>query len=56
MIWDKIDIDFLEYDTIDKISEYMQKNKTDWALSVFESAIKLNYPDYINRVIEWCNE
>ncbi|MBT3208716.1 MAG: AAA family ATPase [Bacteroidetes bacterium] len=51
-----IDIDFLEYDTIDKISEYMQKNKTDWALSVFESAIKLNYPDYINRVIEWCNE
>lgn len=51
-----IGLDFLEYDTIDKISEYMQKNKTDWALSVFESATKLNYPDYINRVIEWCNE
>lgn len=51
-----IGLDFSEYDTKEKISEYMQKNKTDWALSVFESETKLNYPDYINRVIKWCNE
>lgn len=49
-------IDFTKYETLEKIAEYMQKNKTDWALSVFESESKLNYPDYINRVIDWCDE
>lgn len=51
-----IGIDFTKYDTEEKISNYMQENKTDWALSIFESKLKLNYPDYINRVIDWCDE
>jgi putative ATP-dependent endonuclease of OLD family len=51
-----IGIDFTKYDTEEKIANYMKNNKTDWALSVFESDTKLNYPDYINRVIDWCDE
>ena len=51
-----IGIDSSKYDTEEKITKYMQNNKTDWALSIFESDTVLNYPDYINRVIDWCNE
>ncbi|WP_457618879.1 ATP-dependent nuclease [Lutibacter sp.] len=51
-----IEIDFEKYNTEEKIVEYMQNNKTDWALSVFDSDTILNYPDYINRVIDWCDE
>ena len=51
-----IGIDFEDYSTQDAISEYMRKNKTKWALKVFNSEEKLNYPDYINRVINWCDE
>ena len=51
-----IGIDSSKYDTEEKITKYMQNNKTDWALSIFESDTVLNYPDYINRVIDWCDE
>ncbi|MEX1013915.1 MAG: ATP-dependent endonuclease, partial [Candidatus Paceibacterota bacterium] len=51
-----IEIDFEDYSTQGAISEYMGKNKTKWALKVFNSEEKLNYPDYINRVIAWCDE
>lgn len=51
-----IGIDFEDYSTQEDISEYMRKNKTKWALKVFNSEEKLNYPDYINRVINWCDE
>jgi len=51
-----IGIDFEDYSTQEVISEYMRKNKTKWALKVFNSEEKLNYPDYINRVINWCDE
>lgn len=51
-----IGINFEDYSTQDAISEYMRKNKTKWALRVFNSEEKLNYPDYINRVINWCDE
>lgn len=43
--------------TIQDLSEYLQKNKTYWALKVFESDEKFSYPDYINECIEWiCHE
>ena len=41
--------------TADKISNYMLKNKTTWALRVFETAETLQYPKYITEAITWCN-
>ena len=35
---------------------YMKSNKTECALKVFESDRKVNYPQYINEVINWCDE
>lgn len=49
-------IDSQKYDTADKISEYMQKNKTDSALKIFNTEKQIEFPNYINRVINWCNE
>jgi putative ATP-dependent endonuclease of the OLD family len=51
-----IGIDFEAYSTQEAISEYMKKNKTAWALNVFNSEESLIYPDYINQVIDWCDE
>jgi len=50
----EINID--RYPDFETISIYMQKNKTDWALNVFNSQESLNYPEYINQVIDWCDE
>ena len=44
------------YDTVDKISQYLIRNKTKWALKIFESDLKFTYPDYITRAVEWCSE
>lgn len=49
-------ISFERYSVENEISEYMQKNKTDWALNVFNSEDSLNYPEYIKQVITWCDE
>lgn len=51
-----IGIDYTKFDTAQKISEKMQTMKTTWALRVFESEKVLEFPDYINRLIDWCNE
>ena len=51
-----LDIKKSKYGTADKISKYMKGQKTTWALKVFESSKSLEYPDYINRAIEWCDE
>ncbi|QYH37620.1 AAA family ATPase [Algoriphagus sp. NBT04N3] len=51
-----IGIDFMEYNTEDEISKKMQKMKTTWALRVFNTKVKFEYPDYINRVVAWSNE
>jgi len=56
VLCDVIGIDHSKYDSADKISEYMIKNKTKWALKVFSSDVKLNYPDYVIRLINWCYE
>ena len=50
-----IEIDKEKYTTSDKLSEYMVKNKTKWALKIFESKIKVKYPNYIIQAVEWCS-
>jgi putative ATP-dependent endonuclease of OLD family len=51
-----IKIDFAIFDTEEKIRDYLVKNKTDWALNVFESSTSLKFPEYIERAVKWCNE
>lgn len=33
----------------------MVNQKTDWALKIFESDETLDYPNYIQAVVDWCN-
>lgn len=51
-----IGVDATAYDTTDKVSKYMESNKTTWALKVFESDGVLKYPEYINNAVAWCDE
>lgn len=51
-----IELDFKKYNTEELISKKMQKMKTTWALRVFNSDEELEFPDYINRLIEWSSE
>jgi putative ATP-dependent endonuclease of OLD family len=51
-----LEIDNGKYDTADKISEYMKDHKTNSALKIFNTDKQINFPDYINNVIDWCNE
>lgn len=45
-----------EFDTELKISDYMKEHKTSYSLKIFNSEETINYPKYINDVVEWCNE
>ena len=51
-----LEIDEKGYPTTDSIVDYMTSNKTDSALSIFNSKKSINYPEYITKVIDWCNE
>ncbi len=51
-----VGVDFSKYNTADLISEYLIKNKTDWALMAFESKENIAYPQYITDTINWANE
>jgi putative ATP-dependent endonuclease of OLD family len=51
-----LDINEKNYGTVDKVSDYMIKNKTESALKIFNSTKAIAYPEYINKVITWCNE
>jgi putative ATP-dependent endonuclease of OLD family len=51
-----LEIDNDKYPTAKSISDYMESKKTESALRIFKSSKSINYPDYINSVIEWCNE
>jgi hypothetical protein len=33
----------------------MEKNKTKWALKIFEADDKLMYPKYISDAVAWCD-
>lgn len=41
---------------IDDMHKYMKNNKTNCALKIFESTIKIKYPEYITNAINWCDE
>jgi len=51
-----IGIDHTKYELADKIIEYMESNKTKWALNLFETSENVEYPEYIKKVIAWCDE
>jgi putative ATP-dependent endonuclease of the OLD family len=53
---DVLGIDSTKFTTPDQIIEYMSANKTTWALNVFESTNHIEYPEYIKKAIEWCDE
>ena len=44
------------YSGINSIVNYMTNHKSEWALSVFESETKFNYPQYILDAIDWVYE
>lgn len=50
-----IGLEHTDCDTADEISKYMGKNKTTWALRVFETERTLQYPKYITNAVAWCN-
>ena len=45
-----------EYPTQISISDYMEDNKTDWALQVFKATKRFGYPTYIMEAIDWVHE
>lgn len=51
-----LEIDEDDYNTEELISAYMIANKTECALKIFNSEKSIKYPEYINDVIEWCDE
>ena len=51
-----VGVDFTKFNTAELISDYLIKNKTDWALKVFEADESINYPQYIKETIIWANE
>ncbi len=44
------------FSEIDDMHKYMKNYKTACALKIFESSKKINYPEYIENVIKWCDE
>lgn len=44
------------YPDQDSIVNYMTNNKSEWALSIFESEMKFKYPQYILNAINWVYE
>jgi putative ATP-dependent endonuclease of the OLD family len=51
-----LEIEEEDFSTTEMISQYMISNKTDSALRIFKSKRSINYPKYINDVIDWCDE
>ena len=41
-----------KYDTDDDMHRYMHAHKTDCAIAIFESAMKIKYPEYIMRALK----
>ncbi len=50
----KIDKDL--YNSEESIVKYMKNHKTKYALRLFQTKKKINFPQYIEDVISWCNE
>jgi len=45
-----------KYNSIEKITKYMETHKTEWALKVFESDKTFQYPAYIKSALDWCDD
>ncbi len=56
LLCEAVGIKYADYDTADKISNYMARNKTTWALSVFEFEKDLHFPEYVMEAVRWCDE
>jgi hypothetical protein len=41
--------------TADEAKAYMSNNKVEWAMRVFDSPEKIQYPGYVKNVIEQYN-
>lgn len=46
----------IENDSFDELSKYMQSNKTEVALKLFETEEKIKFPEYIIKAVEWCKD
>lgn len=51
-----IGISEADYPSQIDVSDYMEANKTEWALAVFNSDKTFYYPAYITKAIEWVHE
>ncbi|ABM04283.1 conserved hypothetical protein [Psychromonas ingrahamii 37] len=51
-----LELNVKNFDTVEKLSEKLQTQKTSWSLKVFESKYNFSYPEYITKTVEWCNE
>ncbi len=52
----ELELDDEKYNTVEKLSKKLQKQKTIWALKVFESKAKfISYPQYIVNAVRWCD-
>ncbi|MDR1897470.1 MAG: AAA family ATPase [Prevotellaceae bacterium] len=49
-------IDKENYKTVGEISKYMQNHKTECALKIFNADKQINFPEYINKAINWYDE
>ena len=38
--------------SLDEVLKYMSRHKTEWAMRVFESDKKINYPEYLEKAIQ----
>ncbi len=44
-----LSLDEKKYDSVDKIAEWMQKNKTDSALKIYTNSSQITFPEYISN-------
>jgi putative ATP-dependent endonuclease of OLD family len=56
LLCEAIKIDYNKYNNFDKIVDFMKNNKTEWALRIFETDKQINFPKYIIKAVEWCDE
>ena len=40
----------------DTLVKYMKNDKTDWAMKVLESTVKIKYPSHIHEAVEWWSD
>lgn len=51
-----LSLDESKFPESEHIVDFMIKNKTEWAISVFDSDRPFEYPTYIMNAVRWCHE